>query len=150
MREFISLPSVSLPPSLPPSLSLPLPPSLSLSPSHSLSLSLSLPLTLSASHSLCLSLTASPSLCLSLSLRVMALVVENTFTAIPSMAQLMFPGASHFPLFCFKNKVYTCTCTYITMYSANFLSLNFRELLFINVANLQSERRACRNLVKFH
>jgi pimeloyl-ACP methyl ester carboxylesterase len=36
--------------------------------------------------------------------KVMALVVENTFTAIPSMAQLMFPLASHFPLLCFKNK----------------------------------------------
>ena len=37
--------------------------------------------------------------------RVMALVIENTFTSIPKMAQLMFPGASTFPLFCFKNKV---------------------------------------------
>ena len=36
---------------------------------------------------------------------VMALVIENTFTSIPKMAQLMFPGASSFPLLCFKNKV---------------------------------------------
>ena len=35
----------------------------------------------------------------------MALIVENTFTGIPNMAQLMFPGASAFPHFCFKNKV---------------------------------------------
>ena len=37
--------------------------------------------------------------------RPMALIVENTFTGIPYMAQLMFPGASVFPHFCFKNKV---------------------------------------------
>ena len=36
---------------------------------------------------------------------IMALIVENTFTGIPTMAQLMFPGASNIPLFCFKNKV---------------------------------------------
>ncbi|CAI7990826.1 Protein ABHD13, partial [Geodia barretti] len=74
--------------------SLSLPPCwLSLSPSR-LALSLSLPAG-----------SLSPSrLALSLSCRVMALVVENTFTAIPCMAQMMFPGASHLPLFFFKNK----------------------------------------------
>lgn len=35
---------------------------------------------------------------------IMALIVENTFTAIPTMAQLMFPGASNIPILCFKNK----------------------------------------------
>lgn len=35
----------------------------------------------------------------------MALMVENTFTGIPNMAQLMFPGVSIVPHFCFKNKV---------------------------------------------
>lgn len=39
---------------------------------------------------------------------VMALVIENTFTSIPKMAQLMFPGASSFPLLCFKNKFLNC------------------------------------------
>ena len=36
---------------------------------------------------------------------IMALVIENTFTGIPTMAQLMFPGVSIFPYICFKNKV---------------------------------------------
>ena len=39
------------------------------------------------------------------SFSIMAMMVENTFTGIPSMAQLMFPGVSLFPHFCFKNKV---------------------------------------------
>ena len=82
--------SLSLP--LPhPLFPLPLPLSPPLPPLSPLSPPLSLPL-----------LPLSPNPYLS---RVMALVVENTFTAIPNMAQLMFPGASHFPLFCFKNKV---------------------------------------------
>ena len=38
--------------------------------------------------------------------RILALIVENTFTGIPYMAQLMMPGASSFPNFCFKNKVH--------------------------------------------
>ena len=38
--------------------------------------------------------------------RILALIVENTFTGIPYMAQLMIPGASSFPKFCFKNKVF--------------------------------------------
>lgn len=60
----------------------------------------------------------------------MALVVENTFTAIPSMAQLMFPGASHFPLFCFKNKVsiyctvclFSPVCSLFLLFPRQFLS----------------------------
>ena len=40
-----------------------------------------------------------------ISYRIMALVVENTFTSIPAMAQQMFPGAHYLPLFCFKNQV---------------------------------------------
>ena len=44
----------------------------------------------------------------------MALVVENTFTGIPTMAQLMFPGVSIFPYICFKNKVCYPFCTYHT------------------------------------
>jgi len=39
----------------------------------------------------------------------MALIVENTFTGIPHMAQLMFPGATALPYICYKNKVCTCT-----------------------------------------
>ena len=43
--------------------------------------------------------------CLFLCCSIMCMIVENTFTGIPSMAQLMFPGVSIFPYFCFKNKV---------------------------------------------
>ena len=58
------LPHVSLPPSLPPSLSLSLPPSISIHPSISLSLHVSLCLSMSLYVSLCLSrsLSLSPSL----------------------------------------------------------------------------------------
>ena len=38
-------------------------------------------------------------------LRILALIVENTFTSIPHMAQLMVPGASSLPRFFYKNKV---------------------------------------------
>ena len=51
--------------------------------------------------------------------RILALMVENTFTGIPHMAQLMIPGASSFPTIFFKNKVIiittTTTTTIITM-----------------------------------
>ncbi|KAL5493710.1 hypothetical protein EMCRGX_G014929 [Ephydatia muelleri] len=39
--------------------------------------------------------------------KIMALIVENTFTSIPHMAQLMFTGARTLPYFCFKNKYLT-------------------------------------------
>ena len=37
--------------------------------------------------------------------RILALIVENTFTSIPHMAQLMVPGASSLPRLFYKNKV---------------------------------------------
>ena len=43
----------------------------------------------------------------------MAMIVENTFTGIPNMAQLMFPGVSIFPYFCFKNRV----CEHAAIYT---------------------------------
>ena len=39
------------------------------------------------------------------SFRVLALIVENTFTSIPHIAQLMVPGASSLPRFFYKNKM---------------------------------------------
>lgn len=36
---------------------------------------------------------------------ILALIVENTFSSIPHMAQLMVPGASSLPRLFFKNKV---------------------------------------------
>jgi fermentation-respiration switch protein FrsA (DUF1100 family) len=36
--------------------------------------------------------------------KILGLIVENTFTSIPHMAQLMIPGVSSLPGFCFKNK----------------------------------------------
>ena len=50
----------------------------------------------------------------------MALVLENTFTSIPAMAQQMFPGAQYLPLFFFRNQVCTqllsvIVCVYFTL-----------------------------------
>ena len=52
------------------------------------------------------------------------MIVENTFTSIPHMAQLMIPAASSFPKLCFKNKVCTTSIVTLMVRAVQFLSFH--------------------------
>ena len=43
--------------------------------------------------------------------KAFALIVENTFTSIPSMANQLVNGLGRLPYFCFRNKVRCVLCT---------------------------------------